>query len=106
MSTDSVKALIDLIESADMEELCGLGSAVKSKALELTQSGNLEDALSVMGCYTEVEWDDYPGADGFWQEHEDIAEILLLLGERVRLENPNLVITNSTQSFPYFYRFV
>jgi hypothetical protein len=104
VSDGSAKELIDRINNIDMHQLSSLADEVELLATELIEADNLDEALAVMGCYTEVEWEDYPGADGYWLEHTDIVELLLLLGEQDQLENPNLIISNTGNRFPHFYR--
>ena len=105
MSTPSVKELIETINQyeADGEDLCELGAEVESLTQDLIKSGETLDALSLMGVYTEADWDDY-GPDGFWSEHNAIVEILMQMGESDALENPHVLFNSHKSERPMYFR--
>ncbi len=105
--------MIDLINHYEFDESGGeslraLGGEVVTCIQQLINAVDFDEdsqsfsqALSLMGRYTEVDWDDYPSADGFWIEHVRVVDILMRLGECA--ENPASIIPDSR--FPFFYRF-
>jgi hypothetical protein len=105
MKIRSDKELIELInqyESAG-EDLCELGEEVKLLSQSLIETGNVDQALTLMGTYTEVDWDDY-GPDGYWEEHNQIVEILMQMAEQDALDDPGWLLNSRKSERPIFFR--
>lgn len=83
----SSQELIELINQyeSDGDDLCELGEEVKLLSQNLIKDGDLNEALALMGCYTEAEWPNFGSggsiSDGWWEEHRVVVEILLNLGQ-------------------------
>lgn len=101
-SSQELIELINQYESAG-EDLCELGEEVKLLSQSLIEAGNVDQALALMGTYTEVDWDDY-GPDGYWEEHNQIVEILMQMGEQDALEDPGWLLNSRKSERPIFFR--
>ena len=101
----SSQELIELINQYESngDDLCELGEEVKLLSQSLIEAGNVEQALTLMGTYTEVDWDDY-GPDGYWEEHNQIVEILMQIGEQDSLDDPGWLLNSRKSERPIFFR--
>ena len=101
----SSQELIELINQyeSDGEDLCELGDEVKLLSQSLIEAGNVDQALTLMGTYTEVDWDDY-GPDGYWEEHNQIVEILMQMGEQDSLDDSGWLLNYRKSERPIFFR--
>ena len=101
-SSQELIELINQYESAG-EDLCELGEEVKLLSQSLIEAGNVKQALTLMGTYTEVDWDDY-GPDGYWEEHNQIVEILMQMGEQDSLDDSEWLLNYRKSERPIFLR--
>jgi hypothetical protein len=102
----STEELIELINQyeADGDDLCELGEEVNLLTQSLIDAGDVNQALTLMGAYTEVDWDDYLRADGYWEEHNQFVEILMQMGEQDSLENPHVLFNSHKSERPMYFR--
>ena len=102
----STEELIEAINQfeADGEGLCELGEEVNLLTQSLIDAGDVNQALTLMGAYTEVDWDDYLRADGYWEEHNQFVEILMQMGEQDALENPQVLFNSHKSERPMYFR--
>ena len=101
-STDELIEAINQYE-ADDEDLCELGDEVVLLAQALIDSGNLTDALNLMGVYTEeAEWPNY-GADGYWAEHTKVVDMLLNLGMNHESVDAGSIVVDF-MNYPLYFR--
>ena len=102
----STEELIELINQyeADGDDLCELGEEVNLLTQSLIDAGDVNQALFLMGAYTEVDWDDYLRADGYWEEHNQFVEILMQMGEKDALENPHVLFKSHKSERPMYFR--
>ena len=94
---------------ADGKDLCELGEEVKLLAQSLIDAGDVTQALTLMGVYSEADWDNQVqlygrGGDGFWPEHNQIVEILMQLGQQDALDNPQALFNGHKLDSPIFFR--
>lgn len=102
----SAEELISVINQyeADGDDLCELGEEVNLLTQSLIDAGDVNQALTLMGAYTEVDWDDYLRADGYWEEHNQFVEILMQMGEQDSLENPHVLFNSHKSERPMYFR--
>ena len=101
----SSQELIEVINQYESngDDLCELGEEVKLLSQSLVEAGKVDQALALMETYTEVDWDDY-GPDGYWEEHNQIVEILMQMGEQDALDDPGWLLNSRKNERPIFFR--